>query len=84
MAYVHQEYPKVKYHPTEEPKTVKNKEEEKALGRGWQNRPCAAQKPVDEDSQVQEPQDGGDGEAKQPKGVLQRARGMLSTSKAEK
>ena len=82
--YVHQEYPKVKYHPTEEPKTVKNKEEEKALGRGWQDRPCVSEKPTEEESEGQPEDNKGDGEAKQPKGVLQRARGMLSTSKAEK
>ncbi len=33
--YVYQEYPKVKYHPKHEPRTVQNIKEEKALGRGW-------------------------------------------------
>lgn len=33
------EYPKVKYHKDKDPVTVKNAEEEKALGPGWFNHP---------------------------------------------
>jgi hypothetical protein len=43
--YVYQEYPKVKYHPKHEPRTVQNIEEEKALGRGWVNSPNEFPKP---------------------------------------
>jgi len=43
--YVYQEYPKVKYHPKHEPRTVQNIKEEKALGRGWVNSPTEFPKP---------------------------------------
>jgi hypothetical protein len=45
MTYVYQEFPKVKYHPKHEPRTVQNAEEEKALGRDWYNNPGEFPKP---------------------------------------
>jgi predicted nucleotide-binding protein len=39
-AYVYQEFPKVKYHPTLGTKTVQNAAEENALGKGWYNTPA--------------------------------------------
>jgi hypothetical protein len=44
--YKHIEFPKVKYHPKHEPRTVQNAEEEKALGRGWVNSPNDLPKPL--------------------------------------
>ena len=41
MAYVYQEFPKVKYHATKDPVTVANAEEERELGEGWKNTPAA-------------------------------------------
>src|SRR3989304_2049851 len=41
MAYVYQEFPKVKYHATKDPVTVANAEEERKLGEGWENTPAA-------------------------------------------
>ncbi|OFV96349.1 MAG: hypothetical protein A3H28_15110 [Acidobacteria bacterium RIFCSPLOWO2_02_FULL_61_28] len=41
MAYVYQEFPKVKYHATKEPVTVANAEEERKLGEGWADTPAA-------------------------------------------
>jgi hypothetical protein len=43
--YVYQEYPKVKYHPKQEARTVQNVEEENALGPGWVNSPKEFPKP---------------------------------------
>ena len=77
MAYVHQEYPKMKYHPTEDPKIVNSKEEDKALPQGWQNRPCVSQKSAEEESEGQPEDNKGDGEAKQPKPMFERAKGMI-------
>jgi hypothetical protein len=45
MAYVYQEFPKWKYHPTKDGKIVQNAEEEKALGPGWYNNPNEFPKP---------------------------------------
>ena len=39
VAYVYQEFPKVKYHPELGTKTVQTAEEEKALGSDWYNNP---------------------------------------------
>ncbi|GAC1437414.1 MAG: hypothetical protein NVS1B11_31210 [Terriglobales bacterium] len=39
MTYVYQEFPKVKYHPKQEPRTVQNAAEEKKLGPGWVDNP---------------------------------------------
>jgi hypothetical protein len=43
--YVYQEFPKWKYHPTLKARIVQNAEEEKALGKGWYNRPNELPKP---------------------------------------
>jgi hypothetical protein len=43
--YVYQEFPKWKYHPKHEAKIVQNAAEEKALGRGWVDRPIPPKKP---------------------------------------
>ena len=40
--YVFQEFPKFKYHPAEMPRIVKDKDEEKALGKGWSDTPVPA------------------------------------------
>jgi len=45
MAYLFREYPKVKYSPEFETKTVQNADEEKALGKGWYNNPREFPKP---------------------------------------
>src|SRR5579884_2868507 len=45
LAYVYQEFPKWKYHPKLGGKIVQNADEEKALGRGWYNRPNEFPKP---------------------------------------
>lgn len=45
MAYVYQEFPKVKYSPKFGTKTVQNADEEKALGKGWYNNPGEFPKP---------------------------------------
>jgi hypothetical protein len=44
MPYEYQEFPKWKYHPTLPGRIVKNDAEEKALGKGWYNRPDDAAK----------------------------------------
>ncbi len=41
MAYVFQEFPKVKYHATKDPVTVANPDEEQNLGKGWADTPAA-------------------------------------------
>jgi hypothetical protein len=43
--YVYQEFPKWKYHPKHDAKIVQNAEEEKALGRGWVDRPIRPKEP---------------------------------------
>jgi hypothetical protein len=43
--YVHQEFPKWKYHRKCPGKIVQNAEEEKALGRGWVDRPIPPKPP---------------------------------------
>jgi hypothetical protein len=38
--YVHQDYPAVRYHESQGQRTVKNSQEERALGRGWVDTPA--------------------------------------------
>jgi hypothetical protein len=45
MAYVCQEFPKMKYHPERGTTIVNNADEEKTLGRGWYNNPNEFPKP---------------------------------------
>ena len=40
MPYVHQHYPKFKFHATDEPRVVHTPEQEAALGEGWFNSPA--------------------------------------------
>ena len=42
QGHAFQEFPKYKYHPIKIPVIVKNKEEERALGRGWHDLPVEA------------------------------------------
>ena len=45
MLYVHQEFPKFKYHSDRSAVVVENAEEEAALGKGWADAPAAAVAP---------------------------------------
>ena len=40
VPYVHQDYPKMKYHAVHQPKVVNIEEEESALGKGWNDTPA--------------------------------------------
>lgn len=44
--YVHQQYPKFKFHATEEPRIVHTPEQEAALGEGWFNSPAGVFPPA--------------------------------------
>lgn len=43
--YVHQEFPKFMYHPTERARIVADPGEQEALGEGWTETPSAEPKP---------------------------------------
>jgi hypothetical protein len=55
VPYVHQHYPKFKFHATDEPRIVNTPEQEAALGEGWFNSPADVFAPAPVAKQPVEP-----------------------------